>query len=681
WLQQGSRGLFGSVFEDDVYILIDTSQSMKNKLPLVKEKICQLIQEQLRHKKRFNFVKFSAQAVAWQEKLAEVNEENLQDAWLWIKGLEAGSSTNTLKALQIALADTGTQAIYLLTDGRPDQPPTIILAQVQLHRKIPIHTVSFNCDDMEANKFLYQLSTETEGRFHYYNIYLTDPDAAEFIVSEDIHLLKREIEQGERDLEKVKTFHAECLMMDYYNGENDPENKYSALRKSMVAVLLAPLLTSPRTENSTISWSLSPRRPPTTTSPTSPSLFVNSRSSKAPPLAGSLTSCVRKLSSTHSRNLLEHFLSAILYFQQTSGNHLKLLKFISTLCYILQSLFSSSLDMSSALWLKTHGLVARRLTIMDALAPTAVPHGTKYIPVLDKHVVSKVFDEMLPLAHVSNDKKRITLVNPQAVNLDAYKEKLKQAIKSYERQELHSLKNCFAFFNRHLNLVIWRALSQEEKDKFKGDGPVQYMQHKEALLEALENLGWPISYEDVILLEDEILAALTYIQQASDLQEAVKKESEKSSESHISNNKKVSKKRQKGQVLVTHKSQKVIARSDVTGFYYPGTVIKNISSTCALVDFNSGETWIVPVKFAIPVGGAMPCPYLQVGDYVFARTGTQAGNEYYAPAIVIATPKRVEADDKLYTVLLFNNRKEHCVRSGLIKISQTKYAFSCRYIR
>lgn len=33
-------------------------------------------------------MKFSAQAVAWQEKLAEVNEENLQDAWLWIKGLE-----------------------------------------------------------------------------------------------------------------------------------------------------------------------------------------------------------------------------------------------------------------------------------------------------------------------------------------------------------------------------------------------------------------------------------------------------------------------------------------------------------------------------------------------------------------------------------------------------------------
>lgn len=62
------------------------------------------------------------------------------------------------------------------------QPPQIILAQVQLHRKIPIHTVSFNCDDTEANKFLNELSTETGGRFHYYNIYSTDPDGAKSII-------------------------------------------------------------------------------------------------------------------------------------------------------------------------------------------------------------------------------------------------------------------------------------------------------------------------------------------------------------------------------------------------------------------------------------------------------------------------------------------------------------------
>ncbi|XP_067145805.1 von Willebrand factor A domain-containing protein 3B [Apteryx mantelli] len=687
WLQQGSRGLFGNVFEDDVYILIDTSQSMKDKLSLVKEKIFQLIQEQLRQKKKFNFVKFSAQAVAWQEKLAEVNEENLQDAWLWIKGLEVGTSTNTLKALQLALADTDTQAIYLLTDGRPDQPPQTILAEVQLHHRIPIHTVSFNCDDTEANKFLHELATETGGRFHYYNIYLTDPEAAEVTVSEDIHLLRREIEKGERDLKKVKNFHDECLMMDWCNREKDPENNN---HKQILAV------SSVTTHVQELSTALNrpccaleePALTPHWCSVQAWQTTGNSPAQRKKALYAeqTKTSLLRILShSVKSReespeerispgkkgfSVRKSVKSATIFkgklTQQEAGS-LKMQEDAKKTC-------ESSVEISSAHWLKTHGLVARRLTIMDALAPTAVPHGTKYVPVLDKHVGSKVFDEILPLAHVSNDQKRITLINPQAVNLDAYKEKLEQAIKSYERR---------------LNLIIWRALPQAERDKFKEDGPVQYMQNKEALLEALENLGWPISYEDVVLLEDEILAALTYKQQASDLQEAVKKEIEKSSESHINNKKKLeeesvksqSKKRQKGKVFLTVKSQKVIARSDITGFYYPGTVINNISSTHALVDFIHGETWTVPVKFIISVGGAMPCPYLQVGDYVFARTWTQTGNDYYVPAIVISTPKRVETDNKLYTVLMFNNKKEHCVRSGLIKISQTKYAFSCRYIR
>ncbi|XP_040511303.1 von Willebrand factor A domain-containing protein 3B isoform X2 [Gallus gallus] len=686
WLQQGSRGLFGNVFEDDIYILIDTSQSMKDKLPLVKEKIFQLIQEQLRHKKRFNFVKFSSQAVAWQEKLAEVNEENLQDAWLWIKGLEVGSSTNTLRALQIALADTDTQAIYLLTDGRPDQPTQTILAQVQLHPKTPIHTVSFNCDDTEANKFLHELSTGTGGRFHYYNVYSTDLGSATSSDSEDIRLLKQEIEQGEKDLEKVKTFHAECLMMDCYKEENDTENNNWKPTHTLSSVTEHVENLCNRLSSASQEPALGPRRctgyawQANGESPvrrkkalfaeqTKTSLLrilshgVKSRE-KSPEERGSPE---KKISSVKNSVKCTTVLKDRLTQQEAlDGNMQKTVKRTS----------KSSLDISSALWLKTHGLVARRLTIMDALAPTAVPHGTKYIPVLDKHVLSKVFDEILSLAHLSNDKKRITLINPQAVNLDAYKEKLEQAIKSYERR---------------LNLLIWRALSQEERDKFKEDGPVQYMQHKKALLEALENLGWPISYEDVILLEDEILAALTYMQQASDLQEAVKKETEKSSESHNSKSKKrleeetvkpKSKKQRKGRAFVTLKNQKVIARSDITGFYYPGTVIQNISSTCALVDFNHGESWVVPLKFIVPVGGAMPCTYLQVGDYVFARTGTQTGNTYcYVPAIVIATPEKGQMGAKLYTVLMFSNRKEHCVRSCLIKISQTKYAFSCRYIR
>lgn len=70
---------------------------------------------------KVNFVSFNSKAVAWQNRLVEVDEHSLQSAWKWIQNLSCWGSTNTYAALQIALSDPGTQAIYLLTDGRPDQ--------------------------------------------------------------------------------------------------------------------------------------------------------------------------------------------------------------------------------------------------------------------------------------------------------------------------------------------------------------------------------------------------------------------------------------------------------------------------------------------------------------------------------------------------------------------------------
>ena len=50
--------------------------------------------------------------------------------------------------------------------------------------------------------------------------------------------------------------------------------------------------------------------------------------------------------------------------------------------------------MSSAKWLSIHGLAARKLTILDALAPTFIPHHPKYVRILGKKVESKVFDDV-----------------------------------------------------------------------------------------------------------------------------------------------------------------------------------------------------------------------------------------------------------------------------------------------
>lgn len=45
------------------------------------------------------------------------------------------------------------------------QPALVILEQVKRWAPVPIHTISFNCDDHEANSLLHELSHLTGGRF------------------------------------------------------------------------------------------------------------------------------------------------------------------------------------------------------------------------------------------------------------------------------------------------------------------------------------------------------------------------------------------------------------------------------------------------------------------------------------------------------------------------------------
>ncbi|EPY86276.1 hypothetical protein CB1_000321008 [Camelus ferus] len=264
-----------------------------------------------------------------------------------------------------------------------------------------------------------------------------------------------------------------------------------------------------------------------------------------------------------------------------------------------------SSEMSSADWLKTHGLAAKKLTIMDALSVTAVPHNPTYVPILDKHVVSKVFDEVFPLAHVCNDTNKMTLINPQGVKLDIYKQKVEQAIKSYE--------------------------------KLDANKPMRYLENKATLNEALERLNWPISLKELSVLENEILAGKMYVQQAMELQEAAKKEN------HV-----LREEEKTVEGAKTGKSEEQKAR---------GLVKKCVSPTHALVGFRYGDTKVVPISFITPVGGAMPCPLLQVGDYVFAKIVVPKGFDFYVPAIVIALPNQDAAEDKFYTVLKCNNRR------------------------
>ncbi|CAF4882206.1 unnamed protein product, partial [Rotaria socialis] len=167
--------------------------------------------EQLFGKERINLVSFNTVINPWRDRLTKINNSIINTQLQpWIDGLHTEGSTNTLAAIRYALADSGTDGIYLLTDGRPDQNERHILSQVQYRQTLPIHTIAFNCQDQTANQFLFDLAKQTGGRFHAFNYGDENEASIEIPESEDINYLKQEIILGEKDLQRVTDLRDEC---------------------------------------------------------------------------------------------------------------------------------------------------------------------------------------------------------------------------------------------------------------------------------------------------------------------------------------------------------------------------------------------------------------------------------------------------------------------------------------
>ncbi|XP_052792048.1 von Willebrand factor A domain-containing protein 3B-like [Mya arenaria] len=565
WLNQGSRALFGTLIEDQVYILIDTSESMVPSIQYVKDKLFLLMQEQLRHKMKFNLTAFNSKAQVWQNRLVEVTETSLEGAWRWIQGLSCWGSTNTYAALQHALSDPGTQAIYLLTDGRPDQPPKSIIAQVQMQHSVPVHTISFNCNDTEANIFLHDLAVATGGRYHYFSDKGCDPEGQpESFESEDIRLLKEELSRGLENLDRVAELRDECSKLSWKKGIDELKSCSRAHplpgkdRVSAVPAMEPQELyrshtptPPPRPGSAPPDRSHTPTPPPpkVTTSVESRSFTMakrktsktrpsSARGSMKPLAAGhTRTSLLRTLNSQGSFDPEEWLLPETKQLFEKQATRQKRLAqgpemgqiFLSDGESVLEEnamsprvldivearerhafrgsvrRFSKLRTVSSKEWLKKNSLVAKQLTLLDALAPTLVTHKAKYVPILDKHVMAKVFDEILPIAHVSNKSRRsIKLINPQGVNLKAYEERLLRQIDIY---------------NRRLDALVWGAVPRDLRDEEFGEekGPVSFLNNRIWFMKALEEAQWPISSYNIILLEEEIGKAERFLQQSRDL--------------------------------------------------------------------------------------------------------------------------------------------------------------------
>lgn len=58
---------------------------------------------------------------------------------------------------------------------------------------------------------------------------------------------------------------------------------------------------------------------------------------------------------------------------------------------------------------------------------------------------------------------------------------------------------------------------------YNSDDPPSFMEHRESMMASLERLEFPISSEDIELLEEEIKQANIYLQQAKDLKSVATK--------------------------------------------------------------------------------------------------------------------------------------------------------------
>lgn len=168
---RGRPTIFGNVYEKNVVFLLDTSGSMYHSLDVVKEHLLEILFARAISSRdtMFNIIEFNEEVNKWADRLVACTPRTVSIASDWIHKLRCGTSTNTMEALIEAYEDDGMDAIYLVTDGLPDQTPAVIVENVRrLHKGRPIHAVYLTGthSDPAAKQFLEELAKITKGSFH-----------------------------------------------------------------------------------------------------------------------------------------------------------------------------------------------------------------------------------------------------------------------------------------------------------------------------------------------------------------------------------------------------------------------------------------------------------------------------------------------------------------------------------
>ncbi|CAH8502485.1 unnamed protein product [Schistosoma turkestanicum] len=560
-LRQGSRELFGTITEDNVYILIDTSTSMLSCIKFVKEKLLQLIYEQLKYKNRLNFVAFNSNVNAWHNHLQSTSECNLTSAIKWIEKLTCGGTTNTLKALQFALEDNLTEGIYLLTDGRPDQQTHTLLLSMQLNNRVPIHTISFNCNDPEANEFLIRLAQESGGRFHYYNEFPDIVNKPKQWESEDVRLLENEYQLGLDNLKKLTKLKDECYLLRMKTNKKPPtiidsanENKQLKPTGKTQSIFLTnksdsvvhSMDTIKSDDDSICSQSQKQSiRDSTTTEIDGTPTYSPAEFEHRPTISKNHSKVVKRQKSTVKQKSIQKISNDAYYpnlqnlYNKTSLNeedfHLyetkQLLEkqnerlneanevdemLLNKTRQEVSSSQGSDIIYTIPDWLSQNSLTAKKLRLTDLLKSYTVRLRPTYIPALGHHVVSEVLKQTLPVAYVNKKKftksPEIHLFNPLAINFEQYQKNLRNALFIIEKKLIGII---FEYIDDDSLNNLRKDVNLDKYTKWRSK--LCWYQDYVHILKIFEKNNWPFPQDEFKLLTNELDLGKKYLNEVKQL--------------------------------------------------------------------------------------------------------------------------------------------------------------------
>jgi len=150
--------VYGDITAKKVHFVVDTSGSMAgtfdlngattNRLEYAQLQLLGVINEQLPQLtgRMFNLFQYSASVSTWQPGLQPATATNLASAVKYVDAWHAGGGTSTYAALKTAYGDPDVEAVYLLSDGMPndESAATILAAAISWSKgkTIPLHTVA-----------------------------------------------------------------------------------------------------------------------------------------------------------------------------------------------------------------------------------------------------------------------------------------------------------------------------------------------------------------------------------------------------------------------------------------------------------------------------------------------------------------------------------------------------------